>query len=132
MQRREAIGTMVAIAAVTGLTSADAELVKGGQPWAPGGVSLPDLGKPTWLTPSELETVGVIADRFIPADELSIGGKDAGCAVFIDRQLAGEYGKGTTMYRLGRFVKGTAEQGTQSALTPAERWRQGLAAIDKY
>jgi gluconate 2-dehydrogenase gamma chain len=38
--------------------------------------------------------VEAIVDRLIPADELTLGlgGKDLGCAVFIDRQLAGQYG----------------------------------------
>jgi len=80
----------------------------------------------------EFQTTEAIAERLIPTDALSIGGKEAGCATFIDRQLAGDYGKGATLYRLGRFVKGTYEQGTQSALTPADRWRKGLVAIDEY
>ena len=74
----------------------------------------------------------MIAERLIPTDALSIGGKDAGCATFIDRQLAGDYGKGATLYRLGRVVEGTFVQGIQSALTPADRWREGLVAIDDY
>ncbi|WAH62064.1 hypothetical protein LZ023_37070 (plasmid) [Pseudomonas silvicola] len=35
------------------------------------------------------------------------------------------------IYRLGKFVKGTAEQGPQSPLTPAQRYRLGIAALDK-
>ncbi|WP_312060580.1 gluconate 2-dehydrogenase subunit 3 family protein, partial [Pantoea septica] len=52
--------------------------------------------------------------------------------IFIDRQLAGDYGSAAAIYRLGRFVKGTPEQGPQSPLTPAQRYRQGLAALDVY
>lgn len=69
----------------------------------------------------EFLTAEGIADRLIPADVLSIGGKEAG-----------DYGKGATLYRLGRFVKGTFEQGTQSALTPADHCRNGLVMIDDY
>ena len=50
--------------------------------------------------------------------------------MFIDRQLAGDYGNAVALYRLGRFVKGTPEQGPQSPLTPAQRYRQGLTALD--
>ncbi|MDE1167215.1 MAG: gluconate 2-dehydrogenase subunit 3 family protein [Pseudomonas sp.] len=137
MQRRSFLSSALALAAASTLPAARAEVVSGGQPWEPGKVSLPPLAAPrqgglAFFTQAELDTTGAIADRLIPADELSIGGKEAGCAVFVDRQLAGDYGKGATLYRLGRFVKGTPEQGTQSPLTPAERWRNGLAAIDAH
>ncbi len=82
-----------------------------------------------YLTQQEFDTVGAIAERFIPADDLSISCKEAGCATFIDRQLAGDYGNAVAIYRLGRFVKGTPEQGPQSPLTPAQRYRQGLLPI---
>ncbi|AVD89939.1 gluconate 2-dehydrogenase subunit 3 family protein [Pseudomonas sp. SWI44] len=137
MQRRDFLSSALALAAASTLPAARAEVVSGGQPWEPGKVSLPALPAPrqgglAFFTQAEFDTAGALADRLIPADELSIGGKEAGCAVFIDRQLAGDYGKGATLYRLGRFVKGTFEQGTQSPLTPAERWRKGLAAIDGH
>jgi gluconate 2-dehydrogenase gamma chain len=137
MQRRDFLSSALALAAASTLPAARAEVVTGGQPWEPGEVSLPQLPAPrqgglAFFTQAEFDTAGAMADRLIPADSLSVGGKEAGCAVFIDRQLAGDYGKGATLYRLGRFVKGTPEQGTQSPLTPAERWRKGLAAIDAY
>jgi len=136
MKRREALSSMAALAASAAVPLAQADVVSGAQPWTAGQVSLPTEITPTsalsYFTQAEFDAVAVMAERFIPADELSISGKDAGCATFIDRQLSGEYGKGATLYRMGRFVKGTPEQGTQSALTPAERYRQGLAAIDAY
>lgn len=69
-------------------------------------------------------------DRLIPADELSPGGKDCGCAVFIDRQLAGPYGRFDGYYMSGPFQKGTKEQGPQSSVTPAQQYRKALAALD--
>lgn len=137
MQRRSFLTSALALAAASTLPVARAEVISGGQPWEPGKASLPPLAAPrqgglAYFTQAEFDTAGAMADRLIPADDLSIGGKEAGCAVFVDRQMAGDYGKGATMYRLGRFVKGTPEQGTQSPLTPAERWRKGLAAIDSH
>lgn len=82
--------------------------------------------------PEEANVVGAIADRLIPADDLSIGGKEAGCVQFIDRQLAGTYGRAASLYRLGRFIKGTPEQGTQSSFTPIDRYRSGLAGIEQH
>lgn len=137
MQRRDFLSSALALAAASTLPVARAEVISGGQPWEPGQASLPPLAAPrqgglAFFTQAELDMTAAIADRLIPADDLSISGKEAGCAIFVDRQLAGDYGKGATLYRLGRFVKGTPEQGTQSPLTPAERWRNGLAAIDSH
>jgi gluconate 2-dehydrogenase gamma chain len=73
-----------------------------------------------------------IADRIIPPDPQTPGGKEAGCAVFIDRQLKGPYGSSDGLYRLGPHTKGIKEQGPQSAQTPAELYRKGLANLDKH
>lgn len=135
MKRREFLTSVAALGVASSLPVAKAETVQGGQPWEPGKVSTPPVprkGGLQYLTQHEFDTVGAIAERFIPADELSISGKEAGCATFIDRQLAGDYGNAVAIYRLGRFVKGTPEQGPQSPLTPAQRYRQGLAALDAY
>jgi gluconate 2-dehydrogenase gamma chain len=71
-------------------------------------------------------------DRLIPPDPETPGGKDCGCALFIDRQLAGPYGRFDDHYMQGPFHPGTKEQGDQSPLTPAQHYRQGLAALDTY
>ncbi|MBN3722674.1 gluconate 2-dehydrogenase subunit 3 family protein [Burkholderia sp. Ac-20379] len=136
MDRRQALTTIAALTAGSVLTTTEAEVVSNGQPWTPGEANLAGLEQTgdslEYLTQAEFRTVGAIADRFIPADETSIGGKEAGCASFIDRQLAGDFGRAATQYRLGRFIKGTPEQGPQSSQTPAERYRQGLAALDAH
>ena len=85
-----------------------------------------------YLTREEATALEAIADRLIPPDTLSIGGKEAGCVAFIDRQLDGEYGKALSVYRLGPFYKGTVMQGIQMKNTPAERYRLGLAALQAY
>ncbi len=137
MQRRSFLSSALALAAASTLPAARAEVVSGGQPWEPGKANVPALAAPrkgglAYFTQAEFDTAGALAERLIPADDLSISGKEAGCATFIDRQLAGDYGSGATLYRLGKFVRGTPEQGIQSPLTPAERWRKGLAAIDSH
>ena len=71
-------------------------------------------------------------DRLIPPDPETPGGKDIGCAVFIDRQLASPYGRFEDHYMKGPFHAGTKEQGDQSPLTPAQHYRRALAALDKY
>ncbi len=71
-----------------------------------------------------------IADRLIPPDPTTPGGKDVGCALYIDRQLAGPYGQSAGLYMRPPFMDGTKEQGNQFPDTPVQRYRKGLAAID--
>jgi len=116
-------------------TSARALIVKGNLPWAPNAGAPPTPVHPgPWMyfTPAEGAAIEALVDRLIPPDPQTPGGKDAGCAAFIDRQLAGPYGNAQGLYMRGPFADGTPEQGLQSPVTPAERYRQSLAAFDKY
>jgi gluconate 2-dehydrogenase gamma chain len=104
-------------------------------PWSPFPGSPPQavrLGPWQFFTLDEARAMEAIVERIIPADPSTPGGKDAGCAVYIDRQLNGSYGSAEGLYRLGPFKKGTKQQGTQSPLTPAELYRKSLAALDQY
>ncbi|MCS2608223.1 gluconate 2-dehydrogenase subunit 3 family protein [Halomonas dongshanensis] len=85
-----------------------------------------------FFTEEEAATVEAIVERLIPADALSMSGKEAGCTVFIDRQLAGAYGDSERLYMHGPFQEGTPEQGDQSPLTPQQRYRIGLSALDDH
>jgi len=137
MHRREVLSTMVALAAGAAGTSplSQADVVHQDMPWQPGAANAPQPPpsfRLQYLTETEFDAVGAIADRLIPADALSIGGREAGCATFIDRQLAGNFGQAVALYRLGPFYKGTPQQGTQEEHTPAQRYRIGLAALAAY
>ena len=85
-----------------------------------------------FFTPAEAEAVEAIVDRLIPADALGIGGRDAGCAIFIDRQLAGAYGQSAVWYLAGPLAAGTPQQGPQYTDSIADRYRLGLAALDRH
>lgn len=108
--------------------------VAGGLPWAPNAGSPPVPVKPgPWLffTGAEGRAVEAISDRIIPPDPETPGGKDAGCAVYLDRQLAGPYGRLEGLYTRPPFVKGTKQQGSQSEAGPAQNYREALAALDR-
>jgi len=79
---------------------------------------------------NEGRAVEAAVARLIPADETGPGAKEAGVAVFIDRQLAGAWGAGDHLYRQTPFLAGTPQQGYQLAFTPAEMFRLGLAKLD--
>jgi gluconate 2-dehydrogenase gamma chain len=105
-------------------------------PWQPNVANPPTPGLPgRWLffTPDEAAMVEAIVDRLIPADDLGAGGKEAGCAVFIDRQLSGPYGTNDGLYMEGPFPPNPLPtQGLQTPLSPREQYRQGLAALARY
>lgn len=110
-----------------------AALIRGGIPWKPGAGDPPEAVTPggwKYFTPQEAATIEAFVDRLIPADELSPGGKDCGCAVFIDRQLAGPHGRFAGYYMSPPFQEGTKQQGPQSPVTPAQQYRTALAALD--
>jgi gluconate 2-dehydrogenase gamma chain len=88
----------------------------------------------TWLalTATEAAFLSAVADTMIPADELSPSGTDCGVVTYIDRQLAGAYGAGAKMYRMGPFRRGKPEQGYQLALTPREYVAAGIEAANEW
>jgi gluconate 2-dehydrogenase gamma chain len=134
LNRREVIAVS-ATALILESEVARAALIKGALPFRSGGTNPPEGAAPgAWrfFTAEEGTTVEAIVDRLIPADDLSPGGKELGCAVFIDRQLAGPYGHFGGLYMKGPFQSGTKQQGEQSEVTPAEHYRQALAALDDH
>ena len=115
--------------------SGRAEIVEGRMPWRPRAGNPPKSAiTDRWLffTPDEAAAAEAIVDRIIPPDPETPGGKDAGCAHFIDNQLAGNYGSAEGLYREGPFEKGIPQQGPQSELTPAGLYRKGLAELDNH
>jgi gluconate 2-dehydrogenase gamma chain len=104
-------------------------------PWEPNAGNPPIPAKPgPWLffTGPEGRAVEALADRIIPPDPDTPGGKDSGCAVYIDRQMAGPYGRKEGLYNGPPFMMGTKQQGSQSEAGPAQKYREGLAALDRY
>jgi gluconate 2-dehydrogenase gamma chain len=84
------------------------------------------------LTATEAAFVSAAVDAFIPADDLSPSGSDCGLVIYIDRQLASEWGGGAKMYRGGPFHKGKPEQGYQLALTPRQFFQTGIAEANAW
>lgn len=133
MSRRKFLASMLLL--VAGAAVAKVRVIFGGMPWSKDPALLPEPVVPgawTFFTADEAATVEAIADRLIPPDELSMGGREAGCAVFIDRQLNGDFGRATTQYRGGPFKPGTPQQGPQFSQTPAERYRTALGQLNDY
>jgi gluconate 2-dehydrogenase gamma chain len=83
------------------------------------------------LGPDEAAFVEAMVNIMCPPDELTPGGVDCGLAVFIDRQLAGAFGKGARRYLGGPWIQGKPQLGYQLPLSPEQFFKAGVAAADE-
>jgi len=86
----------------------------------------------TYFSPDEAAFVEALVDHMVPADELTGKGTDLGLNIFIDRALAGSWGKGDRLYMQGPWKPGVPSQGYQLPLTPADLYRAGIAATNRH
>jgi gluconate 2-dehydrogenase gamma chain len=103
-------------------------------PWREGLTDAPeiaDAGGWRFLNPGEVAFLTAAADRLIPPDPTGPGAAEAGVVVFLDRQLAGDYGNGAHFYLGGPWPAGSPSQGYQSRFTPAQFYRRATAAIEQ-
>jgi gluconate 2-dehydrogenase gamma chain len=132
VNRRELLAGAAALLLADSL--GEAEVISGKLPFRPSSATPQqpvDAQGWKYFTAQEARTLEALADRIIPPDPVTPGGKDAGCAVFIDRQLAGGYGHREGLYVQGPFHEGSKQQGPQSAQDPAQQYRLALAQIDR-
>ncbi|MGR7997142.1 gluconate 2-dehydrogenase subunit 3 family protein [Xanthobacter sp. ZOL 2024] len=100
--------------------------------------TLPDLPpldqyKPQYLTAPEWAFVMAACARLIPSDGNGPGAIECRVPVFIDRQLAGAFGKAETWYMEGPFEPAADPRlGYQSPLTPAEVYRKAIPLFDAW
>jgi gluconate 2-dehydrogenase gamma chain len=95
-------------------------------------VALADY-KPEYLSAPEYAFVMAATARLIPSDGDGPGAIETRVPVFIDRQLAGDFGTAADLYMEGPFSPAADPMlGTQTPLTPAEIYRDGIAAFDKW
>jgi len=85
-----------------------------------------------FLNIEEAAFVEALVDHMVPADELSPKGTDIGIHIFIDRALAGAWGKGDRLYMQGPWRIGVPSQGYQLPLTPAQLYRTGIASTNDH
>jgi gluconate 2-dehydrogenase gamma chain len=138
LSRRQLLGASAALgsaAAADALRPAHARTIQGEIPWAPGTADAPRPYTPgayLFFTPDEASFTEAAVSRLIPADELGPGAKEVGVPTFLDRQLAGPFGRAERWYMLGPWRNGTDSQGYQSRLSPAQMYRFAIKAVDDY
>jgi len=85
-----------------------------------------------YLNSEEAAFVEALVDHMVPADEYSPKGTDLGLNIYIDRALAGGWGKGERLYMQGPWKPGVPSQGYQLPLTPADLYRAGITAANAF
>ncbi|HJP68224.1 MAG TPA: gluconate 2-dehydrogenase subunit 3 family protein [Sphingomicrobium sp.] len=132
-----ALGTSAASEALSrhqGMLGGPSRTYTNALPWDDGLTDAPEAaegGGWRYLNPGEVGFLTAAVDRMIPADPTGPSGSEAGVVVFIDRQLAGEYGSGAHFYLEGPWQKGAESQGYQSRFTPAQFYRHAISAIEQ-
>ena len=86
-----------------------------------------------FFSQAEALMVAAAASRIFPSDEAGPGAREAGVAVYIDRQLAGPWGRDRHRFTQGPFEENApAEFGYQGQATPQQIYRQGLNELKGF
>ncbi|HYK39649.1 MAG TPA: gluconate 2-dehydrogenase subunit 3 family protein [Candidatus Eremiobacteraceae bacterium] len=86
-----------------------------------------------FFSQAEALIVAAAASRIFPSDENGPGAREAGVAVFIDRQLAGPWGRDRFRYTQEPFEEdASSEFGYQGKATPQQVYRQGLNELKGF
>lgn len=133
--------TAVPVGAVEAAGAPGAVQQGGGRPPAPAAEAPPPVQSRVqhpaeqalvFFTVPEAAFIGAAVDRLIPPDENGPGATDCGVVLYIDRQLAGAFGRGSGFYLAGPWSgESLPTQGYQLGLAPAELYRLAIAEIDK-
>lgn len=82
-----------------------------------------------FLTGDEARVIAAACERIFPSDESGPGAKEAGVIIYIDRQLAGPYGRDRYRYTKGPFIDSVPEHGYQGKANPQEIYREGVQLL---
>jgi gluconate 2-dehydrogenase gamma chain len=86
-----------------------------------------------FFTEQEALIVAAAASRIFPSDDSGPGAKEAGVVIFIDRQLAGPWGRDRYRYTEGPFDENAAREfGYQGKATPRQTYREGLKSLQGF
>ncbi len=82
-----------------------------------------------FFTETEARIVAAACARIFPSDSAGPGAHEAGVVIYIDRQLAGPYGRDKFRYTQEPFESSLPEHGYQGKESPRELYRSGLAML---
>ncbi len=82
-----------------------------------------------FFTEAEAKIVAAACARIFPTDASGPGANQAGVVIYIDRQLAGPYGRDKYRYTQAPFETSVPEHGYQGKESPRELYRAGVAML---
>jgi gluconate 2-dehydrogenase gamma chain len=82
-----------------------------------------------FFTGDEARMIAAACERIFPSDENGPGAKEAGVIIYIDRQLAGPYGRDRYRYTKGPFIDSVPEHGYQGKANPQDIYREGVRML---
>lgn len=82
-----------------------------------------------FFTAAEARVVTAACERIFPSDQSGPGATEAGVVIYIDRQLAGPYGRDRYRYTKGPFVESVPEHGYQGQANPQQVYREGVQRL---
>jgi gluconate 2-dehydrogenase gamma chain len=85
-----------------------------------------------FFSAAEARVITAACARIFPTDSTGPGATEAGVVIYIDRQLAGPYGRDKYRYTKGPFVESVPEHGYQGKETPREIYRAGIASLGGF
>jgi len=85
-----------------------------------------------FFTAEEARVVTAACERIFPSDASGPGATEAGVVIFIDRQLAGPYGRDKYRYTKAPWVESYPEHGYQGKENPQETYRQGIKDLGDF
>lgn len=85
-----------------------------------------------FFSAAEARVVAAACERVFPSDATGPGATEAGVVIYIDRQLAGPYGRDKYRYTKGPFVESVPEHGYQGKENPREIYRAGIATLGPF
>jgi gluconate 2-dehydrogenase gamma chain len=84
----------------------------------------------TCFSQDEAAFVETLVNIMCPADEFTPNGVDCGLAVYMDRELSGDFGRGAKRYARGPWQHGKPQHGYQLPLTPEQFFKAGVEAAN--
>lgn len=85
-----------------------------------------------FFTEAEALIIAAAAARIFPSDEAGPGAREAGVVIYIDRQLAGPYGRDRFRYTQPPFEEASSEFGYQGRETPRQIYHEGLKSLQGF
>ena len=82
-----------------------------------------------FFSAADASVIAAACARIFPTDATGPGANEAGVVIYIDRQLAGPFGRDKYRYTKGPFVESVPEHGYQGKQSPREIYRAGIRTL---